>query len=205
MSPTTTKWTYMLITLVFFVSVKILSLKLSKSLDNAIEWFLDNKLTLQSKKPELLSFGKEHDSDLLTTNGFESKQHCKSLGVHIDKKWSLLNIYGKLIKAGRVLWFYLQKRHFSWKPLIILYNSLANFVVTYDVLVYECTFKSFFEIIMTLQHKIVRAIFFLHHTDVVSTYPANTKLTLFLICNSRNFSWSFQQYKKWSFWSEIRQ
>ena len=84
------KWTWMLMTLVFFVHLKIV-LRKKKSLDIAIELFIDNKVTLKSKECEVLSFGEEHDNDLLTTRNLRRKLNSENL-QNLQKKWSLINI-----------------------------------------------------------------------------------------------------------------
>ena len=60
--------------------------RMKKSLDNAIDWFIDNKFYLNSKGCKILSFGREHGSDLLSTPNVKNNEHCKYLGFHVDEK-----------------------------------------------------------------------------------------------------------------------
>ena len=69
-------------------------IKIKKSLDNAIDWFIDNNLTLNSKKCEILSFGRKKNMTVIHRQLLISKVNntAKSLVFISTKNWSLMNM-----------------------------------------------------------------------------------------------------------------
>ena len=115
--------------------------KMKKCLDYVIDWFIKNKITINSMKFEILSFGKKHDSDLLTTPYFENKQYCKYLGVHIgvhklkvDER--IRKFPFKLARFCGVI--YKIRHYFARKPLIVLCDSLSLSLSLLLLTVYWC-------------------------------------------------------------------
>ena len=93
---------------------------------------------------QIITFGKEHGSDLLSSNNVENKQHFKYLSAHIDKKWSLINIQELFVPCwqGSVVMFTKLDTISPEKKVIVLYNSFAKSGITYGVLVYGTQDKS---------------------------------------------------------------
>ena len=156
---------------------------LKDSITEAILWFNENKLCVNSKKSQLIYFGKDLVLNLNPIlSDCELQESVKYLGIFLDR---ILNFdfhsqqtVNKLNGICGV--FYRIRDYYTISKLIQFYKIFAKPVISYCLLVYGCTNKKRLTKIDMCQQKILRAIFYQKRTDSLHYYYRKHKtLTVF--------------------------
>ena len=116
-------------------------------------------------------FGKNGIAHYNALGGSSSQKLVKKyLGIIIDNKLSFTDhikrICTKLATFCGII--YKARNLFSKKQLLCFYNSYANSVIQYGILIFGSTAKNHLNEILKLQKRILRAIFFMRKFDSIS-------------------------------------
>ena len=137
---------------------------LNSVLNELVEWLSQNKLSLNTKKTQLLHFF-GYTADNLTLNGeiIRSKNYLedKYLGIVLDK-WLNFAEHVRYVKAKLCKHINVLKRLksiVSKNILLRYYNTYINPSILYGLLIYGCTSKRKLEPIHIMQKKILRIIY----------------------------------------------
>ena len=134
-----------------------------EDIDKITSWLIENKLTINVDKCEVMFFGSGNPQLLkIDENNQQFKSCCKYLGLYVDK-WLRFNqhidyIVKKLNKFCGLI--YCTRHLYPRKCLILFYNSFAKSIINYGILVYGSAAKTNLAKIEIVQRRIMRAIFF---------------------------------------------
>ena len=157
---------------------------LKDSITEAILWFNENKLCFNSKRSQLMYFGKDLGLNLNPVlSDCELQESLKKyLGITLDRKLNFdFHIQQTVNKLNSICGvFYRIRDYYSISKLIQFYKVIAKPVISYGLLVYGCTNKKRLTRIELCQRKILRAIFYRKRTDSLQHYYRKHKiLTVF--------------------------
>ena len=138
----------------------------NEDLDNLVDWFRGNKLSLNSSKTNYILFSKSiRDVDDLNikvcADIIDRKSSCKFLGIILDEKltWSehIKHIRSKL---SRSLFIMNSGRNvIDTKYLKILYDSLIQSYISYGILLWGGTYSTYLKSIQVCQKKAIRCVY----------------------------------------------
>ena len=136
---------------------------LKLDLKNVTDWFLVNKLCVNSSKCEILAFGR-HEPAVFSLSDIKlsNKKVFKYLGIHIDSKLTfkdhMESLCHRLTKHCYLLY---KARHvFSRKTLLLYYNAYVKTLLNYGILIYGSGNLTSLNKLYMVQRRILRCIFF---------------------------------------------
>ena len=153
------------------------------SIKEAISWFNENKLCFNSKKSQLMYFGKDLGPNLNPIlPDCELQETVKYLGVTLDRKQNFdFHIQQTVNKLNIICSvFYRICDYYPISKMIQFYKVFTKPLISYGLLVYGCANKKRLTKIDMCQRKILRAIFYRKRTDSLQHYYKKQKiLTVF--------------------------
>ena len=153
---------------------------LKDSITEAILWFNENKFCVNSKKSQLMYFGK--DLGLNLNPILSDCESVKYLGITLDRKLNFdFHIQQTVNKLNSICGvFYRIRDYYPISKLIQFYKVFAKPVISYGLLIYGCTNKKRLTRVDMCQRKILRMIFYRKWTDSFQHYHRKLKiLTVF--------------------------
>ena len=176
--------------------------QLNLALSSISQWFISNKLLLNVTKTNLMVFttkNKAYDVDnvKVTMNGIIIKQtrHTKFLGVILDEHltWNnhIEHVQSKLNKTIGIL--YRARNRLDPNILKLLYISLVYPYLSYCILIWGHTHKTYLTKLFISQKKIIRIITFSDY--YAHTNPLFTKLKLLKLCEIYSYFMCIFIYK----------
>ena len=136
---------------------------LSQEINCVRDWFSSNKLTVNPEKCEAMCFGfGKPDTYKIGVSELNYKAFCRYLGIHLDKKLFFREHIDYVVKKlNKFCGLIYRVRHiYSRKCLLMFFNSFAESVICYGLLVYSSAAKTNLQKIERAQRRILRAIFF---------------------------------------------
>ena len=156
---------------------------LKDSITEAILWFNENKLCVNSMKSQLMYFGKDLGLNLNPIlSDCELQESVKFLGITLDRQLNFdFHIQQTVNKLNSICGgFYRIRDYYPISKPIQFYKVFAKPVISYGLLVYGCTNKKRLTRINTCRRKILRFIFYRKRTDSLQHYYRKHKiLTVF--------------------------
>ena len=149
------------------------------SIAEAISWFNKNQLCVNSKKSQLMYFGKGLGLNLNPIlPDCELQKSVKCLGITLDRKLNFdFHIQQTVNKLNSICGVFYRIRDYN--PISKMIQFYAKHVISYGLLVYGCTNKKRLTKIDICQ-RILRAIFYRKRTDSLQHYyKKHKKLTVF--------------------------
>jgi hypothetical protein len=157
-------------------SLPILFNTINADLNGLADWFCANKLSLNVSKTNYVLFSRKsimtHFGIKIGNMQIERKQCVKFLGIIVDEKleWSeqISNCKAKL--SSSLYAINSSKRYLTSKHLLMLYNSIVYPYLSYGILLWGSTFKSYLNKINVMQKKAIRCIAhapYNSHTDAI--------------------------------------
>lgn len=145
-------------------------LKLQQDLDAILKWSLDNKLDLNIRKCQVMTFTRRREICKLVycidSRPLERVYQVKDLGVIFDCSLSFKkHIEHITCNAYRTLGFVrrISKEFKTIDTAIYLYNSLVRPILEYAVVVWNPTYVSYSQEIETVQNIFIKFIYFLKY------------------------------------------
>ena len=148
---------------------------IKSELSKIYDWTIDNRLTINVSKTEMLCFSKkslnlENNHISLSNEYISFSDSSVFLGVTIDKNMSftphIKNILSKLSKNTGIL--YKIKDCLSTEAMINYYYALLFPYMSYNVIIWGSTFRTHLDPLIVQQKRIIRIIAgagYLNHTN----------------------------------------
>ena len=142
--------------------IDLLYSKVNTDLNGLVEWFRANYLSLNTSKTHYLFLTPNKTDPLQNINGdiIQRTKSCKFLGITIDDqlKWGdhIANVHSKLSKS-----LYILNRCKHYVPLLhmrTLYNSIFHSHLSYGIVLWGSTYKTYLSRLRVVQKKAIRCI-----------------------------------------------
>ena len=126
-----------------FCGGKDIEKNLKDSITEAILWFNENKLCVNSKKSQLMYFGKDLVLKLNPIlSDCELQESVKNLCITLDRKLNFdFHVLQTVNKLNNICGVFYRIRDYPISKLIQSYKVFAKPVISYGLLVYGCTNK----------------------------------------------------------------
>jgi hypothetical protein len=147
----------------------------NSDLNSLVNWFCANKLSLNIDKTNYVLFSRKSINTRLNitigNTNIERKKHVKFLGMTVDEKleWKEHIRICQAKLSSSLYAMNASKRYLTSKHLQTLYNSLIYPYLSYGVLLWGSTYKTYINKLIVMQKKAVRTI-------VRAPYNAHTNL-----------------------------
>ena len=169
---------------------KSLEQTVNAELNNLHDWLTTNKLTLNTKKSNLVIFRPKQkkirylpqisifDSEKNRRVSLEHKSYIKYLGVLIDENLSWKNHLDCVItKISKTIGMIAKLRHFVPSSVLTnIYKSLILPYLTYGLVAWGNASKNYLNKIVVLQKRVLRLIYFVNREEHAIPLFVNAKI-----------------------------